>query len=249
MNCVLFWKMLPPMPNQSNTQLESNSIDYWVFDLDNTLYPASKSLFPQIDVRMKSFIAKAMDLSIEDAHALQKRYYREYGTTLRGLMSVNHIDPKAFLDYVHDIDHSVLMRNPDLALALAGLPGRKFVFTNGSRPHAEKVLAALGVADHFDAIFDIVDADYIPKPDLRPYEQLTKRYDIKPRQTVMIEDLARNLEPAAAMGMTTVLLHQADHPDLPHNAAAYPDAPKDMPHVHHVITDLEDWLTGLTRAP
>lgn len=237
------------MPNQSASHLTLNSIDHWVFDLDNTLYPASKSLFPQIDVRMKRFIAAALDLSIEDAHALQKRYYRDYGTTLRGLMTVNRLDPKAFLDFVHDIDHSVLAPVPGLALALARLPGRKFVFTNGSRPHAEKVLAALGIADHFDAIFDIVDADYIPKPDRRPYEQLTRRHDINPRRAAMIEDLARNLEPAAALGMTTVLLHQADHPDLPHNAAAYPDAPKDMAHVHHVITDLEDWLTGLTRTP
>lgn len=213
-------------------------IDHWVFDLDNTLYPASKSLFPQIDARMKRFIAHLLDVPIDQAHALQKQYYRDYGTTLRGLMTVHGIDPGGFLDFVHDIDHGVLEPAPRLDRALERLPGRKVVFTNGSRPHAEKVLRALGIEDRFDAIFDIVDADYIPKPDPRPYGHLARQLGIELTRAAMVEDLERNLVPAAELGMLTVLVHQPGHPDLPEGAPP----PTALPHVHHVITDLEIWL-------
>lgn len=233
------------MSNQIVSPFPLDSIDHWVFDLDNTLYPASKSLFPQIDVRMKRFIANLLDVSIDEAHVLQKRYYRDFGTTLRGLMSIHHIDPRAFLEFVHDIDHSVLDPAPRLDAALGGLPGRKVVFTNGSRPHAEKVLRALGVEGRFDAIFDIVDADYIPKPDPRPYEDLARSLGIDLTRAAMVEDLERNLLPAADLGMTTVLLHQPDHPDLPGQVQPMPPA---LAHVHHVITDLEDWLEGIAKG-
>ena len=229
------------MTASASHPLPLGEIDHWVFDLDNTLYPASKSLFPQIDARMKRFIARLLDLPIDQAHALQKKYYRDYGTTLRGLMTVHGIDPREFLEFVHDIDHGVLERSPRLDAALGRLPGRKVVFTNGSRPHAEKVLRALGVEDRFDAIFDIVDADYIPKPDPRPYGELSRALGVDPTRAVMVEDLERNLVPAADLGMITVLLHQPGHPDLPDGAPP----PSALPHVHHVITDLDAWLEEL----
>ena len=214
------------------------AIDTWIFDLDNTLYPASHSLFPLIDVRIRSFISRHLDLAPDAAYALQKRYYRDYGTTLRGLMSVHHVDPRDFLDYVHDIDHSVLAPVHGLDAALAALPGRKLVFTNGSHDHAVRVLERLGISRHFDGIFDIVAADFIPKPDLSPYEKLGKQFALDFTRTAMVEDLERNLVPAAQLGMTTIWFKQDEHPDLLVLDATSPD----LPHVHHITGDLVRWL-------
>ena len=158
----------------------------WVFDLDNTLYPASCALFPSIDVRMKAFIAQALKIDSEEAFRLQKQYYRDYGTTLRGLMTCHGIDPDAFLSYVHDIDHSVLRPDPRLDAALAALPGRKLIFTNGSEKHAVNVMDRLGISRHFQAIFDIKAADYIPKPQSQAYDVLIRRYDVDPKQAAMV---------------------------------------------------------------
>ena len=140
-------------------------VEAWVFDLDNTLYPADCNLFAQIDRRMGEFIAEELGLSLEAAQALRKTYYYEHGTTLAGLMRLHGIWPDAFLDYVHDIDLSAVAASPELAAAIDALPGRKFVFTNGSRKHAEAVAARLGVLGRFDDIFDIHALEYIhPKP-------------------------------------------------------------------------------------
>ncbi|KAF0137589.1 MAG: putative hydrolase of the HAD superfamily [Rhodospirillaceae bacterium] len=209
----------------------------WVFDLDNTLYPASLNLFPQIDQRMKTFIARALNLEPEDALRLQKKYYLDYGTTLRGLMLCHDLDPEEFLDYVHTIDHSVLESNPVLDDALAALPGRKLVFTNGPEAHAINVLACLGVERHFEAIFDIRAAGYIPKPDPQTYQRLVVRHRIQPERTVMVEDTLQNLRPAAAIGMTTVWLRPAV-PDDP------PSWDSDTSHCHYIIDDLPVWLAG-----
>jgi len=159
----------------------------WVFDLDNTLYPASCDLFAQIDRRMTAFIADFLGLADDQARALRKRYYRDHGTTLRGLMDNHHLDPGRFLDYVHDIDHSPVPPNPALARALDRLDARKVVFTNASRAHAERVLRRLGVADRFEAVFDIVAADYVPKPDPAPYRRLLERHAIDPRHAAVAE--------------------------------------------------------------
>ncbi len=219
-------------------------VDTWVFDLDNTLYPASSSLFPQIDVRMRQFIAERLHLPLDEAFALQKRYYREFGTTLRGLMLVHGLEPGAFLDYVHDIDHAVLGPLPRLDRALAGLPGRKLVFTNGTEDHAVKVLERLGVARHFEAIFDIRAARFIPKPSPETYALMVARHAVDAAAAAMVEDIHRNLAPAAAIGMTTVWLRQADHPD----EAVLRQDETDLPHVYHVIDDLPAWLEQLGKT-
>ena len=143
-------------------------VEHWVFDLDNTLYPARSNLFAQIDQRMGEYIRSHYDLPEAEAKALQKRLFRDYGTTLRGLMNERAVDPGPFLEFVHDIDISAIGPSPTLAAALADLPGRKIVFTNGSVRHAERVLGRLGVVSQFDGIFDIVAADYVPKPDPGP---------------------------------------------------------------------------------
>ena len=208
-------------------------VETWVFDLDNTIYAARHSVFDQIDVRMGSFIAGFLELEPEAARKVQKDYFRTHGTTLRGLMVNHQIDPEDFLEYVHDIDVSRIPPNPDLDAALHKLAGRKVIFTNGSTKHALNVLGQLGVADHFDGIFDIAAADFVPKPEPGPYDQLVKRFAIEPRAAVMVEDMARNLEPAATLGMTTVWVRTKNDWGRENSDADY---------VHHVIDDVADWL-------
>lgn len=225
-------------PSDDPRRYDLSHVETWVFDLDNTLYPASCSVFPQIDVRMRQFIAQCLHLSLDDAFALQKKYYRDYGTTLRGLMTVHGIEPAEFLAYVHDIDHSVLNQAPDLRPVLGTLPGRKLIFTNGSERHAQKVLEHLGIADYFHGIFDIVAARYVPKPQPDCYENFIRRFDLDPRRCAMVEDIHRNLLPAAQAGMTTVWLRHQDHPD----AKIINQDDGDLSHVHHITDDLAAWL-------
>ncbi|MBI2585105.1 MAG: pyrimidine 5'-nucleotidase [Rhodospirillales bacterium] len=213
----------------------------WVFDLDNTLYPASSNLFQQVDRRMTLFIAEFLSLDSETAYKLQKTYFREHGTTMRGLMNVHGIDPGPFLEFVHDIDLAPVAPDPALDAALTRLKGRKIVFTNGPTDHALRVMDRLAVRRHFEAVFDIVEADYVPKPEPRAYEALVRRYGLNPTTTVMVEDLARNLAPAAAMGMTTVWVRSP----LP---GGTPDAGNDAQVADHVIDDLSGWLGELTAA-
>ncbi|MCH8214342.1 MAG: pyrimidine 5'-nucleotidase [Proteobacteria bacterium] len=205
----------------------------WVFDLDNTLYPPSTNLFAQIDERMRAFIAGFLDLDLDEARRVQKTYFREYGTTLRGLMNRHGLEPGLFLEYVHAVDLDPVPPNPALAAALARLPGRKYIFTNASAAHAGRITDRLGVTRHFDAVFDIADAEYVPKPEPRIYDTLVQCHGLDPGKTVMIEDIARNLAPAAALGMTTVWLRN-DSPVGVEGA--------DGDHVHHVIDDLVPWL-------
>ena len=208
--------------------------DAWLFDLDNTLYPAAVDLFAQIDIKMRAYIADFLGLDLEAAYALQKRYFQEYGTSMRGLMDLHGMDPTPFLAHVHDIDVSVLDPAPALDKALAGLPGRKLVFTNASTAHAERVLRRLGVDRHFHGVFDIVAADFRPKPEPQIYRKLVELHVIEPRRTVMVEDMARNLSPAAALGMTTVWLRTGSEWGAFGAEAA---------HVHHVVDDLATWLS------
>lgn len=214
------------------------TVQTWVFDLDNTLYPASSSLFPQIDLRMRRFIVDLLGLDDLAAHTLQKRYYRDYGTTLSGLMQVNGVDPDHFLSYVHDIDHDVLTPDPRLDATLARLPGRKLIFTNGSERHAEAVLDRLGIADRFEGVFDIRAADYIPKPQSHGYLRLVERFGFDPAHALMVEDIHRNLRPAAGMGMRTLWIREEDHPDGP----IPPQDVSDLSHVDYVADDLVAWL-------
>lgn len=211
----------------------------WIFDLDNTLYPASTNLFGQVDVRIGKFIADLLDLDPVAARTLQKRYFREYGTSLRGLMECHGVDPEAYMSFVHDIDVTAVAPSPALDEALTRLDGRKIIFTNGSVAHAERVTDRLGVARHFEAIFDIAAADYVPKPQPAVYDQLVDRHEIEPRRAVMVEDIARNLVPAAAMGMVTVWVR---------NGSRWGADGAEGDHVHHVIDDLADWLVELVAS-
>jgi putative hydrolase of the HAD superfamily len=208
----------------------------WLFDLDNTLYPAAIDLFGQIDERMRAYIAEFLGLDLDAAYALQKRYFEEYGTSMRGLMDRHGMDPAPFLAHVHDIDVGVLDPAPALGEALSALPGRKLVFTNASTAHAERVLQRLGIDHHFHDVFDIVAAGFRPKPEPEIYRTLVERHVIEPRRAVMVEDMARNLTPAAALGMTTVWVRTGSD----WGAFGAEDA-----HIHHVIDDLVTWLTAV----
>ena len=182
------------------------AIDTWIFDLDNTLYPASCNLFDQIHRRMGEFISALLGVEIDEAKRLQKLYFREHGTTLRGLMTVQTGSGWRAFAAVHRIDLAAIPQDASLGAALAALPGRKLVFTNGTARHAENILCHLGIAGHFSGLFDIADCGYVPKPDPAGYDALVRRFAIVPSRAAMIEDMAKNLAPAAALGMTTVWL-------------------------------------------
>jgi len=215
----------------------------WVFDLDNTLYPPSCRLFDQVDWNITRYVAGLFDLPLEQARALQKTYFREHGTTMRGLMTLHGVDPVQFLDAVHRIDLSPVDPSPRLDAALAALPGRKIIFTNGDVPHAERVMDRLGVRRHFEAVFDIVASDFEPKPSPQVYAKLAETHAIEPTRAVMVEDMARNLAPAHAMGMTTVWVRPADG-----SGVAWALDGADGGHIHHVIDDLVDWLEEIASA-
>jgi putative hydrolase of the HAD superfamily len=178
----------------------------WVFDLDNTLYPHHSNLFSQIDVKMTAYVSELLQMPREEARKLQKELYLQYGTTLNGLMERHQIDPDDFLNKVHDIDYSWVDPNPALGEAIKALPGRKFIFTNGDRGHAERTARQLGILDHFDDIFDIVAAGLLPKPARETYDKFIGLHRVSGPNAVMFEDLARNLAVPKALGMTTVLL-------------------------------------------
>ncbi len=179
-------------------------IESWIFDLDNSLYPASANLFALIDIRMGEYIQRLLGCEPEEARRVQKGYFHEHGTTLAGLMAANGVDPHEFLNYVHDIDLARISADPALVAAIDRLPGRKFVFTNGDAAYAGRVLEKLGLANLWDGLHDIHAMDYIPKPNPSAYAALCARYAIDPAQALFVEDMARNLEPAKALGMTTV---------------------------------------------
>jgi putative hydrolase of the HAD superfamily len=178
----------------------------WVFDLDNTLYPRHTNLFSQIDRNMTAYVAELLQLPPEEAREVQKRYYRDHGTTLQGLMLNHGIDANQFLERVHDIDYSWISPDPALGEAIRQLPGRKFIFTNGDTRHAERTAQALGILKDFDDIFDIVAADLLPKPAAATYDKFLGLHKVDAAHAAMFEDLPRNLLVPKTLGMTTVLI-------------------------------------------
>jgi len=218
--------------------------DVWVFDLDTTLYPAQCNLFTQIDKLMGSFVAQFLNIDKVEARKIQKKYYRDYGTTLNGLMTCHNLDPHRYLNYVHDIDLSPICHDSALNEVLGKLPGRKLILTNGSVKHAENVAGKLGILHHFDDICDIVAADFVPKPEQSTYEKFLKRADIDPRSAAMFEDLARNLKVPHDLGMKTVLVcsppqHRHEEMDM------FNGVDRDAEHVHYVTEHLADFLNQI----
>ena len=223
------------------------STQVWIFDLDNTLYPSRINLFAQIDRRMGAFIAKELGVPIEYARHLQKSYYHQFGTTLSGLMKVHGVDPTSFLDYVHDIDLSCVPDHPKLRRGIDALPGRKLIFTNGARAHAERVAARLGVLDLFEDICSIESCAYVPKPSREAFMKMAQNHDVSPSNAAMFEDLPHNLEMAHTLGMKTILVMSGymDHP-AQKNITSWRELPA---HVNFMTDDLaaflnDGWVTS-----
>ena len=208
----------------------------WIFDLDNCLYPASAGLFALIDERMGAYIQRLMDCDSTEAKRIQKAHFHEHGTTLAGLMSECDVDPHDFLADVHAIPLDRVAPDPRLATGLARLPGRKFVFTNGDAPYARRVLEAIGVTEHFDELHDIHASDLRPKPDPHGYARMCERFGIDPSAAVLVEDMAQNLKPAKALGMTTVWVDNGS--DRGAHLA-------EEGHVDLVIADVGEWLEAI----
>ena len=200
----------------------------WLFDLDNTLYPSESGLFNQVRTRIGDFLVQRCGVRADQVASMQQRYRDEFGSTLAGLMAEKRTDPEPFLAFVHDVDYRVIEPNPRLGDALASLSGRRYIFTNGSTEHAEKVLERLGIAGLFDDVFDIARANFVPKPKPAPYDRIVRDFELVAHETVFVEDMARNLAPAKSRGMTTVLV-------APMPGAATEEA-------DYVINDLAGWL-------
>ena len=209
------------------------AVETWIFDLDNTLYPASSRLFEQVQARMNEYICRRLEVTMDEAVAIRRQYFLEHGTTMHGLMAVNRVDPHEFMAFVHDVDLSVVPANPELVAALGALSGRKIIYTNGSVPHAENLLRHLGISDHFDDIFDIVASDFAPKPAAAPFRAFVSKYGVAPATALMVEDMAKNLAPAAELGMTTAWVR---------TGVDWAAIASNSDYIHHVVEDLAGFL-------
>ena len=205
----------------------------WVFDLDNCLYPASAGLFDLIDQRMTAYIERLLDCGTAEATRVQKAHFHQHGTTLAGLMKEHAIDPHEFLADVHDVPLERIDANPRLARALAALPGRKLIFTNGDAPYARRVLERIGIGSHFEGLHDIHANTYRPKPDPHGYALLCERFGIDPAHALLADDMIQNLRPAKALGMTTVWVD---------NGSERGNHSFEQGVADHVISDVADWL-------
>ena len=217
-------------------------VQNWIFDLDNTLYRADAEFFSQIDKKITSFISRYLALQPQKARYVQKEFLAEYGTSLSGMMAVHGMDPAEFLDYVHDVDLHMLDPDPQLREYIKALPGRKFIFTNGSKGHAKNVAGHLNLFDLFDGSFGIEDVDYVPKPKRSPYIKFCDVFDIDPKAAIFFEDSVRNLEVPKHMGMATVLVTSdedwGDEPEITRPAGSTTKADW----VDYITNDLTGWL-------
>jgi putative hydrolase of the HAD superfamily len=225
---------------------EFSHVETWVFDLDNTLYPHHLNLWQQVDERIRSYIADYLRVSRDEAFRLQKDYYKRYGTSMRGMMTEHGMNPDEYLAYVHHIDHSPLEPNPTLGAAIAQLPGRKLVLTNGTRAHADAVMRRLDIHMHFDDVFGINEANLEPKPLPQTYDRFLKIHGVDPARAAMFEDLARNLAVPHKLGMTTVLVVPEGSRDVLREDWELEG--RDAAHVDHVTDDLAGFLAGIGQS-
>ena len=185
---------------------EFKNLKNFIFDCDGVLYSDLEAVFGQVSKRMTNYISKKLNLDLKKAKELQTNYFHKYNTSLNGLMIHHDISPSEFLDYVHDINLDFLEKDLVLRKELLNLDAKKFIFSNGSHSHIVNISKSLGIDDLFDGAFDITDCNFVPKPSIEPYEKLVKKFNIDPKETVFVEDIAINLEPAKKLGMKTVWL-------------------------------------------
>ena len=218
---------------------ELSEIRHWIFDLDNTLYSSSTNVFAKIDKKMCQFIMDNLHLSKEEALKIKNDYFHNYGTTLNGLMKKHNIDANLFLEFVHDIDYSFLNENSELNEEIKNLPGEKIIFTNGSKKHAERVMERLGIQENFKKIFDIEACEFIPKPEIEPYQKMIGEFQVDCKKSIFFEDIAQNLEPAHKLGMKTAWI-EGDDP--------YCKKGFDGKHVHYTVKNLTEFLKQTNKA-
>ena len=212
---------------------ELTEIKYWIFDLDNTLYSGQTKVFSEVDKKMSSFISEKFNVDLVEAKKIQKEYFYEYGTTLSGLMKKKNVDPNEFLEFVHDIDISWLPEDKILKEELIKIKDKKYIFSNGSHAHIKNVTIQLGIYGLFDGAFDITDADFVPKPHIAPYRKMIKKFKLDPKQSILIEDIAHNLEQAKNLGMKTCWLE---------NNEAFAKKDADKPYIDYKINNLPSFL-------
>ena len=209
------------------------NVKFWIFDLDNTLYPPNTNLFSNIEKLMISFIENKLKVDSTEALKNKNNYFYQHGTTLNGLIKHHKIDPHEFLEFVHEIDYSLLKKNDLLDKEIKKLPGKKFIFTNGSKKHAKNVIKNLCLDENIFSIFDIIDSDFRPKPEKQPYEKFIQKFGIIPQQSIFIDDIAKNLMPAHELGIQTAWIINDDN---------WAKEGHEGDHVHHKIKKLDDFL-------
>ena len=227
------------LSDPSGGAADFDHVDTWIFDLDNTLYRTTPAMLEQIDDLMGSFISDLLNVDRDEAHAIQKGYFRTHGLTLRGLMLEHALDPQDYIDHLSQLDLSDVQPDPELSALLKALPGRKIIYTNAFASHTEDVMNRIGITDLFDGVFDIGHADYVPKPAIESYRRLCARHAVDPARAAMVEDIPRNLEPAAALGMATVWVRTQTH---------WAHDPGDTSHIDHITEDLAGWLRAIIDA-
>ena len=210
-------------------------IDTWIFDLDLTLYGPEANIMAQVRDRIALFVEKHFNIGSDEAHKIRHTYWKKYGTTLGGLMAENKVEPNGYLDFVHDVDMDLLRPDADLRRQITSLPGRKIIFTNADAPYAERVLAARGLDNLFEDIFDIHRMQHLPKPAAASYDSLCAQLDINPARALFVEDSAHNLVPAKVLGMTTIWVNHGTE-------AVSSDTEQ---YIDQEIADLNDWLSSI----
>ena len=210
-------------------------IDTWIFDLDLTLYGPEANIMAQVRDRIALFVEKHFNIGSDEAHKIRHTYWKKYGTTLGGLMAENKVEPNGYLDFVHDVDMDLLRPDADLRRQITSLPGRKLIFTNADAPYAERVLAARGLENLFEDIFDIHRMQHVPKPAVESYDNLCAQLDINPARALFVEDSAHNLVPARVLGMTTIWVNHGTE-------AVSSDTEQ---YIDQEIADLNDWLSSI----
>ena len=210
-------------------------IDTWIFDLDLTLYGPEANIMAQVRDRIALFVEKHFNIGSDEAHKIRHTYWKKYGTTLGGLMAENKVEPNGYLDFVHDVDMDLLRPDADLRRQITSLPGRKIIFTNADAPYAERVLAARGLDNLFEDIFDIHRMQHLPKPAAASYDSLCAQLDINSARALFVEDSAHNLVPAKVLGMTTIWVN--------HDTEAVSSDTEQ--YIDQEIADLNDWLSSI----
>lgn len=219
------------MPDSSKP-MDWTRVETWLFDLDHTLYSPDAGILDQVSVLMTDFIQTRLGVGRDHAHALRQHYWAQHGATMTGLIQEHGVDPDEFLIACHQLDLSALAPDPTLGQAIAALPGRRLIHTNGPRHHAERLLDRLGLDGHFERIISVEDTGYVPKPALEAHRTAADLAMCKPETTAMIDDMVHNLHHPSEMGMTTIwLCHDADQ-----------SAPA---HVHHQTSDLPEFLRSV----